>query len=238
VVGISIGFLTIYDSSARGSLVALAAGMLLVTVFAVQKAREPQTKVALAVLVVLLGTCTLFPSYVGNTTMAVANDLLKLDDPTRGVGQGFTGRDVIWAETFDIWLRAPVLGVGFRQHEKFLHVAGHNAYLAMLADTGLVGFIAYMWLLGLAFVSSARSKARLTRGFVAPLLIAYAVLGLFERRAINVGNPLGVLFLLCCFYALMEREFRKAGFPEPPNAFKGEPAPVALEQASPAMPAP
>lgn len=60
--------------------------------------------------------------------------------------QGLSGRDRIWAAAFNSFLSNPIFGVGFGlEMENIMDPAGirwsmHNAYLAVLAETGLVGF--------------------------------------------------------------------------------------------------
>jgi O-antigen ligase len=110
-----------------------------------------------------------------------------------------------------LWLKSPIFGIGFRQHEQFLAGApSHNAYLAMLADTGILGLIVYLVLLIGSLMASWGIQDRRTRRFVLALVVSYVVIGFFERRAINSGNPYGVFFLMCCAVALVDQSLRKA----------------------------
>jgi len=36
--------------------------------------------------------------------------------------------------------------------------------------------------------------------------VSYAVVGLFERRAVNAGNPVSILFMVTCFFSLTQRD--------------------------------
>jgi len=64
--------------------------------------------------------------------------------------QGLSGRDRIWAVAFKAFLANPIAGVGFGlEVENIMEPAGipwtmHNAYLAVLAETGLVGFTLFI----------------------------------------------------------------------------------------------
>jgi O-antigen ligase len=209
---VGVGLLTIYQASARGSLVALIFACLTVGFVAARELRNRKLMLSLSIATsALIGLIVVAPA-IPNVERVIMSDVLKIDDPDRGAGQGFTGRDVGWAEAIDLWMNHPLFGVGFRQHEQLLTgiSSAHNAYLSMLADTGIVGFLLYVALLGTSLAASLRIRERRSRIFVIALLVGYAVIGFFERRAINSGNPLGVLFLICCFYALAEAQIVSA----------------------------
>ncbi len=129
-----------------------------------------------------------------------AAEILKLHDRYRGIGTGFTGRADVWQETFDLWREHWLFGVGYRLHE--LHVvkqtSSHNGYLALLAETGILGFVPIMALIvyaGWHLLRSARKGDRCAQIGVA-LMAAYMFIGFFERMLINFGNPTSVLFLM------------------------------------------
>src|SRR6185312_13334413 len=121
------------------------------------------------------------------------------------------GRDILWRDAFNLWLKSPFFGVGFRLHERFLpfHSSTHNAYLAMLADMGIFGLLWYLALLvgaGLAAFSISDAK---TRDLAIAMIVGYAVVGLFERRAVNAGNPVSILFMVTCFFSLTQRDLMR-----------------------------
>jgi O-antigen ligase len=117
----------------------------------------------------------------------------------------------MWAAAADIWLRSPIFGIGFRQHERFMpdHGPAHNSYLAMLADTGIVGLTVYLVLLIGSLVAALRMEDQRTRRFVVGIIVAYIVSGFFDRRTIDPANPYSVFFVMCCSLALVERSLRK-----------------------------
>ncbi|MCU0840039.1 MAG: hypothetical protein MUE49_15170, partial [Rhodospirillales bacterium] len=45
------------------------------------------------------------------------------------------------------------------------------------------------------------------RLFAAAVIVSYAMAGLFERRAINVGNAYSITFILTCLLALRHARF-------------------------------
>ncbi len=141
----------------------------------------------------------------------VLQDLLKTNDPYRGLGTGFVGRTAAWAEVLEIWMEAPLFGVGFRQHEASLTIASsaHNAYLTMLIDTGIFGFVVYVAFIGFSFHAALRAiDEPRTKRVILAIIVSYLVVGLFERRALNSGNPMSIWFIIACFYALRVRASR------------------------------
>jgi hypothetical protein len=214
VAGFAVGVETILLASSREHLLALA----VILAVAVVLYFRGMTRIRLGV--VLAGSCAtlvlfavLLDPYITDAIRYVGHDILLVDSPDRGVDSGFTGRSAIWVETLNLWLKHPFIGIGFRQHEQFLEGApAHSAYLAMLADTGLVGFIWYLILLIRSLVDSWHIEDQRTRRFVVVAIVGYIIAGFFDRRTINPGNPYGLLFLICCSVALVNQSLRKAEF--------------------------
>lgn len=130
----------------------------------------------------------------------VLNTVLAISDNDRGLGSGLTGRDYYWAATFNVWTQHPIFGVGFQQHSIVagLPAYAHNMYLAILADLGLVGFIAIIGtFIGILFYALRGSGQRAKAVSVA--LVAYLIYGLFEARYVNVGNILSLAVLYMIF---------------------------------------
>ena len=212
VASFVVGAATILQASSREDLLALAIILPLMMILSFRTMIRPR------LLAVLVGSCVslilvavLFDPYILNGVRYVNHDVLYLDSPDRGIDSGFTGRTGIWGETLDLWMKAPLLGIGYRQHEHFLAGApAHNAYLAMLADTGLLGLVVYAVLLVWSLVASWSIRDQRTRRFVLAGIVGYIIMGFFDRRTINAGNPYGVLILMCCSVALVEQSLRKA----------------------------
>jgi O-antigen ligase len=132
-----------------------------------------------------------------------AEQLLSLHDRDRGLASGATGRFEAWEATWKLFLTDPILGVGFRAHDHYKEVGAtsHNGYLALLAEIGIIGFLAALYL-------EAAGLLRIWKGIKDPAHLsgesicfgfgcAYLFLAVFERYFINVGNPTSLLFLLC-----------------------------------------
>lgn len=211
-VAFAVGVYGMLESSSRESLVALAIALLVVTPLYLQGMKQSRLLSALAGLCVTLAAATvLFDPYILNAIHYVSHDVLLVDSAERGLDSGFTGRTGVWADTLNLWLKSPLYGIGFRQHERFLEgVPAHNSYLAMLADTGLVGFIVYLVLLVWSLFAAWGIQDQRTRRFIIGTIVAYIINGFFDRRTINAGNPFGMFFLLCCSVALVDQSLRKA----------------------------
>jgi O-antigen ligase len=96
-------------------------------------------------------------------------------------------------------------------HEAFLplNYSAHNAYLAMLADTGVFGFLWYVTLMAGAMIGMFRLADAPTRRLAIAVVASYAVVGLFERRAINGANPMSLFFLMTALFVLREGAFAR-----------------------------
>jgi len=230
LLGLGAGLLTLYDASARGSLVGLLAALLALLLVAGRRLRDRR------LVTVLIGTGTLLvvamaaSSYVSGLADVIWSDVFKGDDPYRGLGSGLTGRTELWEETLDVWIKSPLFGVGYHQHENMMSTIGaHNAYLAMLADTGVFSLLLYGWLLVRSFVAGLTIEQPALRRLTIAYVVGYAVYGFFEARAFNSGNPLSLLFLMCCFAALAHHARQRAAA----FAYAGPPSARLRESASP-----
>jgi O-antigen ligase len=196
VVGVSL--FVLYATQSRGSMVAMAVGLLLAFILFTATSRwRAQLWVAAVIGAVFVGL-------MGSGF--IANDLFKVSDPLRGAGSGMTGRAAAWSETMDLIANHPWVGVGYRQHEKFLttEVSAHNAYLATTADTGVFGLFAYMLFLGGGLWRSCLKALRRPSPAslaCAAYLIGFMVDGLFERSALNTGNAFCQLMILVAAWA-------------------------------------
>jgi O-antigen ligase len=210
---VAVGYLTMYYASARGSLLAASVALIVLAMISLRRLRGMQVYAAMGVVAVLaLSVVVLDPHLNWSAVSNFAGDVMKIDDPNRGLGQGFTGRSNLWDESIALWESSPLFGVGFRQHDWYLseHLNAHNAYLAMLADTGVAGLVWYVSFIGLSLAAALRLPNSRGRDTIVATIVGYAVVGLFERRAVNGGNPFSIYFILCCVSALAQRQWLAA----------------------------
>lgn len=132
----------------------------------------------------------------------ISEGLLQLTSQTRGLGSGLSGRTQLWAALLERANESPLTGVGFRMHDQFVTGEGlssaHNAYIAMLTDLGYPGLIWYVAAVLTALWITFKRREPIFFAFIA----GYAVQGFTEGRALNVGNPASILFIVLVFYAL------------------------------------
>jgi len=127
---------------------------------------------------------------------------LSLNTRDRGISSGASGRIFAWLDTLRLFEENPIVGVGFRAHEQLLTVgsSSHNGYLAMLAEIGLFGFAAVMYLVFsgvyLLWKQTKSIEYKYTHSILLGILMGYMFLAVFERFLINVGNPTSLLFLI------------------------------------------
>lgn len=212
LAALASGATTIFIASSREHMLALVAALLVIAVLYSREMNRPRLSGVLAgSCATLILAAFLLDPYILDAIGYIKTDVFLLDSPNRGLDSGLTGRTDIWVATIDLWLKHPVLGIGFRQHEQFLAGApAHNAYLAMLADTGVLGLIVYLVLLTTSLAASWGIEDPRTRRFVMASIVTYIIVGFFDRRTINAGNPFGLFFLMCCAVALTDQSRRRA----------------------------
>lgn len=184
----------------RSRASAIGAIIGLVIVFIVRtKAATGKTKIMVLLLVALVITGG---AIFSETVTGAGSEFFSLHDRHRGIDSGATGRIHVWKEVWGLFLDNPILGVGFRAHEGLLKAgsSSHQGYLALLAEVGIFGFMAVMYLVssGILTLWGAVKRSDLVYSHSVPfgLAIGYLFIGMFERYMINVGNPTSLLFLL------------------------------------------
>jgi len=197
---VGVNFVVIIATQGRGALIASVIAVTVYTMLYQTRKRGFRGALVLAGLGVLVMAVAL--AYRTQAIDALTS-VLFINDRYRGVGTGFTGRLDAWREAFDLFRHHPILGVGFRQHERYMTIlpSAHSGYLSMLAETGILGFLSVMVLISkcawrlFRMAMSGHELAMLGMSFVG----GYLFIAIFERFLINVGNPtsmLAWLFLL------------------------------------------
>ncbi|MFM8331382.1 MAG: O-antigen ligase family protein [Candidatus Methylumidiphilus sp.] len=191
-------FIIIYLTGSRGSAAGAMLGLAAITLMRMQGSKI-STKAAFLLIMALVLTSGL---YFWDVIGPIIDDFLDLNTRDRGITSGASGRIYAWMETIKLFEDNPLFGVGFRAHEKLLSVgsSSHNGYLAMLAEIGLIGFLAVIYLvLSGVFMLWRKSKLpeyKHAHSILFGISIGYVFLAFFERFLINVGNPTSLLFLL------------------------------------------
>jgi O-antigen ligase len=188
----------LYFTGSRGGLIAYA-GMVLVSIYFLTPRRVAISRVLLATVLSAVIVIPLQPE------AAAESRLQEVDESTS------VSRLALWGAAGAMFLQHPVLGVGYGNYRSLYNdyipgmepnqLDAHNLYLQFLAETGIVGFLAFCILivsLIRAAIKLARSSDRLYRvvgigmgGALAATLMHGMVDFLF-----NVSPQFGALFWL------------------------------------------
>lgn len=189
-------------TSSRAAAIAVVSG-LAVVLYLRLRARGRSVLVPAAILLVAAVAAM---AVYGDTIVQSVDQVYALSTADRGIGSGASGRLTAWKGTWDLFVRNPAIGIGFRAHEHLLKAdtSAHNGYLATLAEIGLLGFLGVAYLIRRALKlwwNAAHEPDRSVHaGIMFGLCVGYLLLALFERYLINVGNPTSLLFLLCIMH--------------------------------------
>jgi O-antigen ligase len=196
-VMVSIAGIIVMTSS-RTAAIAAAVGLGMIVWFRLRARRRPVFLIAGIGLIVAVGVMFVY----GDVVYRVLDRSYGLSTADRGLGSGATGRVAAWKWTWELFVRNPVLGVGFRAHEFLLKTdsSSHNGYLATLAEVGILGFLGVMFLvvrgMRLLWTGSREPGPGFSQSILFGLCAGYLLLAVFERYLINVGNPTSLLFLV------------------------------------------
>jgi O-antigen ligase len=188
----------IFLTGSRTSACAAAIGLLSILLIRFRTAKAGIVVVTILCTILAAGLTVAY----GDVLYGFLDRFFALSTADRGIGSGFTGRLTAWNATWELFLRNPMLGVGFRAHEHILKVdtSAHNGYLATLAEVGIVGFLAVLYLvirgLRLLLANIKDPNHVFSYSILFGLCVGYLLLAVFERYLINVGNPTSLLFLL------------------------------------------
>jgi O-antigen ligase len=185
-------------TSSRAAAVAAVAGLGMVVWLRLRARRRPVLLLAGIGLIVAIGVSIAY----GDVLYRTLDRFYALSTADRGITSGASGRVTAWKWTWELFLRNPVFGVGFRAHEYLLKAdtSAHNGYLATLAEVGILGFVSVLFLvsrgLHLLWTGSRKPGPGFSQSILFGLCVAYLLLAVFERYLINVGNPTSLLFLV------------------------------------------
>jgi hypothetical protein len=191
----SISGMWLLMSGSRGSWIVTILGFLLIMIFSKQD-RKP---IFAALGVMCLAAILLLATDKGS---GVINQYDRSVDSDRSLKSRTSGRSVQWEVLPSIFAESPVWGWGpgsgrdvdwlFTQR----HLEWHALYIQIIAETGLLGFLPLMTLLGVFLV---RSISHLRRyGEIAPLIcvVTFMVLGLSVTAVDALGGIiLGIGFV-------------------------------------------
>ena len=166
--------------------------------FLVFEMRSNPSRLRLALLVLAGTSCLLlFPHLL--------LDVFALDDPSRSLDSGFTGRDSLWIRALAAIADAP-FGQGFKRPA--VEDAGHNGYLRWLLEFGVIGgsliIASTISIVVIALIESlalSATDARLRRFASARAagLVALTFASFFQPQLFNLGDIHGLTVMLMLF---------------------------------------
>jgi O-antigen ligase len=196
VMGLIAGIIVL--TSSRTAAVAAVVGLGMIVWLRLRAGRRPVLLLTGIGLVAIVGVMIAYGDVMFNTL----DRIYGLSTADRGFGSGATGRMAAWKWTWELFVRNPVIGVGFRSHEFILKAdsSSHNGYLATLAEVGVLGFLGVLFLvmrgMRLLWTGSREPGLGFSQSILFGLCAGYLLLAVFERYLINVGNPTSLLFLV------------------------------------------
>lgn len=196
---IALGLLIMVLTSSRGAMMALIAGGLVALVLSARRAQGRKGLAWIGVLVILTIPLIIVGPWL-------ADSLFHFSDPTRGIHSGGTGRSYGWRDAWRLFEQHPIFGIGFRRHEQFMTrtSTAHQAYLAVMAETGVVGIAAYLTLVLGAMVRlllRAGSGNSLVWDAAAAFMAGFLVIGFVETSSLTMGVPSCLLMVFITAYA-------------------------------------
>lgn len=186
----------LYLTGSRASLLSTLFGLFII---GMQRTSSSRIGTKVLVLLTIIISMVLFLVF-WNQVWPIIEDFLDLNSQYRGIGSGASGRFDIWANVWSLFLKNPVLGIGFRAHEHILGGSSHNGYLAVLVEIGGFGFISLLYFIVLSLLLLWRRVKdpiyTYSYSVFLGLCCCYLFLAMFERYLINVGNPTSLLFIV------------------------------------------
>jgi O-antigen ligase len=183
LVGAAVALTALLLSGSRGALMAAGAG-LFVLVFLLPIRRMLITLGALVV--------------GGGVTAAFVAPILASSLFNRATyGSDITsGRVGVYEETLLRWTHSPLFGTGYRTTETFTTdgLSGHNTYLSVLTETGILGALALLLLVVIVAVAGAR-KSNVLLGAA----VAVAVMEITESSIFGFAGPTALAAWLVVF---------------------------------------
>jgi hypothetical protein len=131
--------------------------------------------------------------------------ILALDDPTRDLSSGISGRDAYWDAAIAAIVNDP-FGIGFKR--TLVEESGHNGYLKMLVEFGIVGGGLIIFSIGcvvvMAGIDAVRSSGKTLQEHRSACarfggLAAWSFGAFFQPQLFNFGDAIGVTFLFLLF---------------------------------------
>jgi O-antigen ligase len=204
LAGVAVAAYFMYLVQSRGALLALVPAFVLASGLFVPLDRKRLLLLGVAcvlgVLVVIAGSGLLSVDLGQTSVDFVLNDLLKLNDPYRGLASGASGRVATYVQAWETFQQSPVFGGGFGESE-FVH----NGFLLVLAESGLLGLLGMLFL-----IAKSLWRYRSVGDWIGPgYILSYCVALMTFPRSFNI-NMASLLCIMIIMRGLALRRAAKA----------------------------
>jgi len=116
--------------------------------FVTLKQLKIQTRVVIIIIFVI--------GLLGIPFVVPASSFERLSETNQSLSSGdLTGRGDIWQQGWTVFLNHPIIGIGSGAFNTVipLHQPPHNVFLAVLTESGIIGFVIFSILLGVVLIS-------------------------------------------------------------------------------------
>lgn len=132
---LAIGY-TIFLTNSRGTMVALLAGLSSFIIIKKKSVKALFIIIFLVIFVVLLG-----PSRLAEITSGDTSSM---------------GRIYAWIEALGLFRMNPIFGIGAKEFLEYHFITTHNSFVLAFAETGMLGFTAYLGIFIIAVSTSIK----------------------------------------------------------------------------------
>lgn len=186
LVFLAIGITSLLLTGKRGPLIAVLLSLVIIVFFFNPKKISKKHTVLLFFSISLM-IITMLLTGIGDK---IISSFFTNDDLS-------SGRFDIYITLFKDFIRKPMMGFGTRSTIVDLGIGGHNDYLTILRDNGIIGFVVYLLLLSTMVIECIKVKSMTTFNVFKFLLLFFFLSYSF------VGNPLfDVYIVFIVFYVV------------------------------------
>lgn len=163
-----------------------------------------------AITIIMIGGI-FYISYPNNKYVVRAKNIVKLDNSNKG-------RIEVWKESYRIFIKNPVNGVGFHNFSKVQnkknykinrsgYTHSHNTILKFLAETGIIGFLGYICLF-IKLIVLGLKKAKQELNYLI-LLSVVLCLFFYENTDVLIQNNFAYPFIYFIIGVVLNSEYKK-----------------------------
>ncbi len=199
-------YLLIISRSATSVVVFITGSLFLAIIALLKLDRKSPTKAVIVLLIMLVVVQVLLTGYVGDSLLSRFFSATSRDVT-------LTGRVPLWRDLIAIGSRTPILGFGYGgfwfsnlsaalwTRHQWRPVSGHNGYLDIFLDLGLVGLILFLFLLVQTYKKTAKAAGESGR-FGQLCYVFFVMIVLHNITESTFIKPVSFLWILFLYMAV------------------------------------